>query len=468
MALFVLWLIPTLFPYFRYAFWLFSGDYYRIYSFFLSLVLILFSVQALDLILKSRKVNLIALIGTLGFWVLLTSIHYKSPISYPGGQPMVKELIRDETITFFVRSFLLFYALVIYFLAKSKSQVLVKTLLLALVAVELIYLSSISVNKREIVSGRELKEKTGYNDYSMEAVKYMKSREKGFFRVDKMYFSGGAMHGSLNDHKVQDYYGTSSYNSFAQINFVNYMRGYDVIDKHNEYASRWVDGLRNRPFLEPLNHVKYILTKSSSINPLWKNTHDSVAKFGDVVVLKHRFELPIGYTYEAYIPRSEFDQLSPTQKDLISYRAVAIEDEDLSKTGALKRIGLKDSIDFRTFTWDYLPNKIQELKQESLQLSVFKQDRIEGKIKLSKEKLAYFSFPFDKGWKAYVDGKETEKILVSCGMTGLIIPAGEHNIELVYHLRFFGKGWILFALGIVLASVLYLYKQKKTIKSQIP
>jgi uncharacterized membrane protein YfhO len=297
-------------------------------------------------------------------------------------------------------------------------------------------------------------------------VKYIKSREKGFFRIDKMYFSGGAMHGSLNDHKVQDYYGTSSYNSFAQINFVNYMRGYDVIDKHNEYASRWVDGLRNRPFLESLNHVKYILTKSSSINPLWKNTHDSVAKFGDVVVLKHKYVLPIGFTYEAYIPRAEFDQLSPTQKDLMSYKAVVIEEADLPKTGSLKRLGLNDSIDFRSFTWDYLPTKIQELKQDSLQLSVFEQNRIEGKIKLGKEKLAYFSFPHDKGWKAYIDGKETEKILVSCGMTGLLIPAGEHNIQLIYHLRFYGKGWILFALGLALAGGLYLINRRKQSKAR--
>ncbi len=465
LGLLILWLIPTLFPYFRYAFWLFSGDYYRIYSFFLALVLIIFSVQALDLILKSKKIHLISLIATLGFWLLLTSIHYKSPIAYPGSQPVVRELIRDETITFFVRIFLLFYALVLYFLTKSQNQVLVKSLLLVLVGIELIYLSSVSVSKRDIVSARELKEKTGYNDYSIEAVKYIKSGEKGFFRIDKMYFSGGAMHGSLNDHKVQDYYGTSSYNSFAQINFVNYMRGYDVIDKYNEYASRWVDGLRNRPFLEPLNHVKYVLTKNSAINPLWRNTHDSVAKFGDVLVLKHKYELPIGYTYEAFMPRSEFDRLSPTQKDLISYKAVIVEDNDMARAGNLKRLGLNDSIDFRTFTWDYLPNAIQNLKQEALQLKVFEQDRLEGNIKVSKEKIAFFSFPYDKGWKAYIDGKETEKLLVSCGMTGLLIPAGEHQIELVYQLRFFGKGLILAGFGILLAGICFFINRKKQLKT---
>lgn len=56
------------------------------------------------------------------------------------------------------------------------------------------------------------------------------------------------MHGSITDHKVHSYYGTSSYNSFAQINYINYMRAYNVIDKNNEFASRWVDGLISRPF----------------------------------------------------------------------------------------------------------------------------------------------------------------------------------------------------------------------------
>src|SRR6185369_9469619 len=33
------WILPVLFPYFRYAFWLFTGDYYRAFSFFVSLTL---------------------------------------------------------------------------------------------------------------------------------------------------------------------------------------------------------------------------------------------------------------------------------------------------------------------------------------------------------------------------------------------------------------------------------------------
>ena len=118
-ALLIIWLTPTFFPYFRYAFWLFSGDYYRAYSFFLSLVFILFSVHALDLILKHKKVNLIALISSLILWLILSSISYKSNITYPNGQQGIQELKSDDTIAFFVRLFLVFYAILIFMLGKS-------------------------------------------------------------------------------------------------------------------------------------------------------------------------------------------------------------------------------------------------------------------------------------------------------------------------------------------------------------
>ena len=412
-ALLIIWLTPTFFPYFRYAFWLFSGDYYRAYSFFLSLVFILFSVHALDLILKHKKVNLIALISTLILWLILSSISYKSNITYPNGQQGIQELKSDDTIAFFVRLFLVFYAILIFMLGKSKNITNIKYILLIMVVFELTYISQFSANRRSIVSVRDLKEKIGYNDYSIEAIKYIKENDKSFFRVDKSYFSGGAMHGSITDHKVHSYYGTSSYNSFAQINYINYMRAYNVIDKNNEFASRWVDGLISRPFLESLNHVKYVLTKEVSKNPVWINTHDSVAKFGDVVVLKSKFNLPLGYTYNQYISQTDFDLLSSIQKDLVSLKACVISDQELSNAIGLKKLSLKDTLELNKFTWDYLKNSVDSLKNESLKTVLFSENKIEGNISVSKNKIMYLSFPKDKGWHLKLDGKEKETILVN-------------------------------------------------------
>ena len=464
-TLFAIWLIPTIFPYFRYAFWLFSGDYFRIYSFFVSLIFILYSVQALDIILKNKKVNLISLIATLLFWFIVGSLSYKTTITYPNGQQAVQELKTDDTVSFFVKTFLVFYAVLLYAFGKSTNVRAIKIILLILVCFELMFLSQISVNHRNVVSVRELKEKTGYNDYSVEAVNFIKSRENGFYRIDKSYYSSGAMHGSITDHKVHGYYGTSSYNSFAQMNFINYMRGFDVIDKTSEYASRWVDGLKNRPFLESLNHVKYMLTKSTTLNPMWISTFDSVAKFGDVVVLKHKYSLPFGYTYNKYILQTDFQTLSTTQKDLVSLKACVLDESETIKANSLSHFYLKDTIGLNNFTWDYFKNAIDTLKQEYLETNVFSENKIEGKITVSNSKMIYLSFPYDKGWHIYIDGKEVEKSLVNFGMTGIMVPKGSHQILCKYHLRFFNKGWLLSLLGLILAGTYWYVSRKKQLIS---
>lgn len=461
-VLLAIWLIPTFFPYFRYAFWLFSGDYYRAYSFFVSLVFIIFSVYALDLILKYKKVNLIALGVTLLLWLVLSSLSYKSIITYPNGQQAAQELKTDDTIGFFVKLFLVSYAVIIFLLGRSKNITTIKYVLLVLVIFEMSYLSQFSANRRNVVSTRELKEKVGYNDYSVEAIKYIKDNDKSFYRVDKSYHSSPAMHGSITDHKVHGYYSTSSYNSFAQMNFISYMRGYNVIDKNNEFASRWVDGLINRPFLESLNNVKYVLTKNTAQNPVWQSTYDSVAKFGDVVVLKSKFSLPLGYTYNQYISQNDFDGLSSIQKDLVSLKACVLKDDDVSKAPGLKKFELKDTIGLNQFTWDFFKSNTDSLRKESIVTSLFSENKIDGTVNLSNDKLMYFSFPMDDGWHLKVDNKDAEKLFVNNGMTGVYLTKGSHSIDLQYHLRFFGKGFLLTLIGLIAAGAFWFLNRKKT------
>ena len=91
-------------------------------------------------------------------------------------------------------------------MSKAKNTLNLKYTFVVLVCIELIYLSGLTVNRRTIVSASEIKEKVGYNDYTLEAVAYLKSIDKSFYRIDKGgYFSGGAIHGSLIDHKIQNH-----------------------------------------------------------------------------------------------------------------------------------------------------------------------------------------------------------------------------------------------------------------------
>lgn len=455
--------LPTLFPYFRYVIWLFTGDYYRAYSFFISIVFILFAVFSLDVIIKNRKINMYLLGGTVVFWIILSMYPYfKEYQKMIGGKPVV-----DETVSMLAKVLLLAYGGLVFVLSKSKNMSNLKYVILAVVSLELIYMSGLSVNRRDAVLKRELKEKKGYNDYSKEAVAFIKETEKSpFYRIDKTYYSSGAMHGSLNDHKYHGYYSTSSYNSWAQMHFINYLRSYGVISKDNEYESRWAPGLINKPFMETMNHVKYIITKTTN-NPMWKMSHDSINKFGDVVVLRSKFYLPFGYTYNTYMKQSEFDKLSNNMKEIVSFVSCVVKDEDELKYPGLKKFNLPDTSMAATFNWDTYRNSLNNLRKDSLNVTLFSEEKITGTANVSENKIMYLSFPYDKGWHLKVDGTETEKVYMNCGMTGIYLTKGNHSIELEYHLRAAGKGVYMSIGGIIFCGLLFVLfrKKQKTIEN---
>ncbi len=67
-----------------------------------------------------------------------------------------------------------------------------------------------------------------------------------------------------------------------------------------------------------------------------------------------------------------------------------------------------------------------------------------------RERFVYFTVPYDRGWRAYIDG-ENAPILCSGGMMLLRVPAGGHAITFVYHtpgLRpgaiISGVSWLIF------------------------
>lgn len=463
--LLVFWLFPVLFPYFRKAFYLFSGDYYRTYSFFVAFTLIFFSVNALDKILAQTKISVRALLITTG--VLLILLNY----------PYFKEKGTVVSgIKMFANLALLGYAAIIYFAGKKKDNATYKYALIGVLFLELAYFSWTTVNKRENANGlgnvtvKNLKEKIWYNDYTLEAVDYLKQRDKAFYRLDKNYVSTPAIHGSLNDAMVQDYYSTPSYNPFNQKYYINYMKTMGVINKVSEYESRWSSGLINRFILQSLNDVKYILAmrnpQRSYSQPAWKISHDSITQIGDVVILKNKFNMPLGFGYDKYIKLSDFDKLSVSQKDFISTMACVINDEDIDKVKGLGGFSLKDTLTPAQFTFDLLKQRIDTLRKDTMKMTGFEPTQIKGTVTLAATRMFYFAIPFDKGWTVSDNGTPVEKFILSGGMTGLLLDKGSHNLEFVYTSLNYEKGKTFAIISIVVFGGLLFWSYWSSKKSK--
>lgn len=80
------------------------------------------------------------------------------------------------------------------------------------------------------------------------------------------------------------------------------------------------------------------------------------------------------------------------------------------------------------------------------------------------ERFIYFSIPHDSGWRAYVNGKETEIFTVNGGMMGIIVPDGTAEIEF----RFIPPGLLAgFAVSVLAMLVIVaeaFWEKKKQIK----
>ncbi|MBR6178544.1 MAG: YfhO family protein [Bacteroidales bacterium] len=84
---------------------------------------------------------------------------------------------------------------------------------------------------------------------------------------------------------------------------------------------------------------------------------------------------------------------------------------------------------FSTSLFDSLYNYANS---ESLVITDFRQDNINGYLNVSKDKFLVLTIPYDKNWTLTLDGEEKELKLCDFGFSGAEIPAGNHTVELLY------------------------------------
>ncbi|MBU1693323.1 MAG: YfhO family protein [Verrucomicrobia bacterium] len=424
-------LLPIAWPYARYAFWLFTGDYFRTYSLFFAFGLIFFSLQALDRLRDRPSFDRLRIFWVLAcllaalFWSGYIQVrqHTDPALGTLSAAPMN---LLNKPLAWGMAGLLTAYALLLCGVARPRWKQTAEIGLLLLLSGELVFMAGLSIRSRPVVTGAQWREKNGYNDHTVEAVQHLKALDPGFFRVVKEYSSTPAVHRSLNDGKVQRYFGITSYNSFNQRSFIDFLRELGAIEPGDELEARWADGLLRTPLIHPLLSANYLLTRESFPEP-GPAGYVPLGQFGDVHAFSHRFALPFGFSYPACMRYRDYHALPGAEKQSALLYAAVVEDGlDLAGLLSSSRTTFPDS-----------PEDVQAatdvLRQEVLQLREFHQNRISGFIDLRTTKLLFFSIPYDPGWRAKVNGIRRPLVRANVGFMGLVLEPGRHDITLSYH-----------------------------------
>ena len=444
--------LPIIFPYFRYAFWAFSGDYFRTFSLLIVLLLLFYTTQAISFIEKKGSINKIVLLVTaLILLYLLESPNANFKPAIIGGKQNYAALL------------VVLYSAFLYLLgSKTSLSYMARPLILLCCFVEILFSSYTTINKRDTMRQQELTDRVGYNDYTIDAINYIKQHDNSFYRVQKDYYSGLAIHGSINDAKAQGYFGTSSYHSFNQKNYIKFLGDLNVINAKDENETRWAKGLIDRPLIFSVASGKYWLSKRPQ-NYLQQFGYDSIAKFGDVKVFKNRYSLPFGFAYDEVYTLSDFKKLSNLQKDLYLLKGCVIDSVDVSDFKSFHVFNLSDTT--KQFSFDEYAKLVSSLRKDSLTITSFTENRIEGNITVSSPKILFFSIPFDEGWSAKVNDTDAKLYRVNAGLTGLILNSGKNNVTLQFNPRLKKQGSLISMIALLVLGLLLVLNFRQTRKT---
>ncbi len=415
----VIILIPVLFPWFRYALWFFKGGYFRAFSLFSIFGFILLSMRAFSAYQEERRLNYWVLIGTV--LALVSFLYLPIPLEQTVVDPGIRQL---AAITLGLMAAMLAAG---QFFERQK---LAGWIVALIGLINLVYFDELTVN-RPTLSKEDLRQRKGYNDHTIEALRDINGTdERTFFRINKTWGSGLANRISYNDAMVFGYYGTMSYSSFNNLDYVRFLLGTEAIPADNlPTDAQWSTGLLWEPLLSAFACEKFLITQEPDrFAPA--DHYEFLNRYDDIYVFRNTAFVPLGVAFDSWFPEEAFSQMPKWTKQRAFQHALVIGDGARLSNLQIKKIGLDELEQQLRDISD--TDALARLRSHALSLSTFRETRITGNVSVDRDSVLLFQMPFDDGWHTRVDDKSVPVVRADIGLLGVPLPAGMHSVELFY------------------------------------
>lgn len=176
-------------------------------------------------------------------------------------------------------------------------------------------------------------------------------------------------------------------------------------------------------------------------------------------VYEDSLALPIGYTYDCYITRSEFETLDREIRALTMLKTLVVRDED---EALVSRILEHQSLDgCAELTEENMENVVRPHLSESSKNFEVATNMFKTSLTSDGSKYAFFSVPYSKYWHVTVNGSP-EAVLNINGLMAVQVGKGTNEIIFKYEYTPFTIGIVISLISLVLLT-LYVSVTKKKI-----
>ena len=174
-------------------------------------------------------------------------------------------------------------------------------------------------------------------------------------------------------------------------------------------------------------------------------------------IYRNDYFIPMGFTYDNYVTRTEYNSLAEDERNLLLLKAVVLEDSDVAEQAE----GLQH-LDLNAQEYSQAAYYSDCVARASQVCSSFQTDKngFSATFTADKSRLLFFSVPWEGGWSAQVNGTPAEIIRANVGFMAIRVPAGTSNIRFTYRTPGLTLGVAATAGGILLFLFYYFFTRR--------
>ena len=185
--------------------------------------------------------------------------------------------------------------------------------------------------------------------------------------------------------------------------------------------------------LRGLLSVKYLITKPDRQADFLEEADEGWAYYDTLdgyTLYENTNYVPMGFTYNYYLTEDDYESTVTVTRSNLLMRALVLSDADAAAYS--QYLQPLPAAELNDLTYDRYVQDCADRRASACSVFQMTNSGFHAEITLDAPNLIFFSVPYDDGFTATVNGKETDILRVDEGLMAVLCPAGENTLDFVY------------------------------------